>query len=537
MNSSKKYFRTISSIFRSKFFIIPLVLFSSFLLILSVFSNFSEINFLQFFSTDTLYLPTLYIDLFRDQHFIRDWRLNPAPAFFPDMFFYFGLMFLTSGKFIVASFLFSIIQYILILLFFRYVLKLLFLKSSEIYFGLIFIFLSLNLLEPFFFTKDFLSAFYLLSNAYHHGAFVLAVFGLIFLLKQVQLPKPSQLIVLFFITLLGVVSDKLFIVLFTLPVIFTVCFFYKKLRLRNAIILIITISFSSLLGIKWFDFLIESGFTQIGNPNKIFAFEDIKSSFELLREQVSIYMSEFGFKGVTYNLFFLGFIFRVGFLFYIRKKEELSLLTIYIFFSICFDVVVAFAPVLNGCYTGYDTLRYNIYPLYFAALNSTIIIVFFMQKFKSKTFSKIGKSLTLMFVFSILFFGITKTSRAGLSDYFNYKPTNAKIINAISKKHNLKCGVSNYWESKSNMLFLDKKQGVYAVFDDLSLYESAANIKWFYGDNVFNYIILNNFKDTISFKKYFSKIEVINDSNGLYLIKVPEFKYVQSMGYQPILIK
>jgi hypothetical protein len=41
-----------------------------------------------FFSADDLYLPTLFEDLFRWGGRLRDWRLTPAPYYFPDMLLY-----------------------------------------------------------------------------------------------------------------------------------------------------------------------------------------------------------------------------------------------------------------------------------------------------------------------------------------------------------------------------------------------------------------------------------------------------------------
>jgi hypothetical protein len=64
-----------------------------------------------FFMSDTLYLPSIYRDLFQQGGHLRDWSLNPAPNFFPDMALYFGLEW-GLGSFPAASYVFPMFQFI-----------------------------------------------------------------------------------------------------------------------------------------------------------------------------------------------------------------------------------------------------------------------------------------------------------------------------------------------------------------------------------------------------------------------------------------
>ena len=61
------------------------------LLLLVVFSSFNDSAYNFFFNSDTLYLPSVYKDLFIDGYGIKGWELNPSPNFFPDMSVYFLL--------------------------------------------------------------------------------------------------------------------------------------------------------------------------------------------------------------------------------------------------------------------------------------------------------------------------------------------------------------------------------------------------------------------------------------------------------------
>ena len=90
-------------------------------LILSIFSTLDEQSYNWFFSTDTLYLPSIYKDLFIDGGTLDGWHFNPAPNFFPDMLVYFLLMFIT-GSFLLSTAFFAVMQYVFIIVLFRLVL-------------------------------------------------------------------------------------------------------------------------------------------------------------------------------------------------------------------------------------------------------------------------------------------------------------------------------------------------------------------------------------------------------------------------------
>lgn len=67
-----------------------------------------------YLNTDTLYQPSLYVDLIEHGNELSAWHLNPSPNFFPDMPIYFVLMLLTGGSILWSTFLFSLIQLVLI---------------------------------------------------------------------------------------------------------------------------------------------------------------------------------------------------------------------------------------------------------------------------------------------------------------------------------------------------------------------------------------------------------------------------------------
>lgn len=511
-------------------------LLAALLLLLAVFSNFSPYAFQVYFNSDTLYLPSVYKDLFIDKHHIKDWHLNPAPNFFPDMLLYFTMMLFSSGNFMVVSFIFSIIQFFSILLLFRYIFKLVMPGYYAGYFRLMFILFSFFLLEYLFLGKDFAFTFYLLSNSYHTGAFVMSLLALVLFLKYLNGYAKNKLIALFILSVICVASDKLFIVLFPLPAFFTMLFFYKKHGIKITLLFLSMLLLSVFVGIKLFEFLEDSDFTEFDKPHRLLSFTNIKSSFAVLFQQVTIYMSEFSFKGMALYLFFLGLLARIGLFFYLRRKKSNGLIFLYMIFSICFDVVVFMAPVLNGNYTGFDTLRYNIYPLYVSALNNAMLIAYLVNNTALKACLQPGKWVLTTGLICLLAVGVFSFSRLGLKRYFFYYPAMAKQMDAIAEQNGLKCGVADYWNAKKTSLFSQKNLKVYSAFENLSAYEHVTNSQWFYGDNVFNYVIVNKLSDTLFFYQSIKPIQIIPLSQQGYLIKTPEFKYDKTVGDKPIVI-
>jgi hypothetical protein len=104
-------FRTSNNKLFTRFLCI-LIFILNLVLIIVLFSRLSPNDLKIYFNSEALYLPSLYRDLFIDHNPLIGWHLNPALGFFPDVIVYFILMFF-SGNFILASILFSILQFIL----------------------------------------------------------------------------------------------------------------------------------------------------------------------------------------------------------------------------------------------------------------------------------------------------------------------------------------------------------------------------------------------------------------------------------------
>ena len=54
--------------------------------VLAIVSDANVVDYeIHFLNSDTMYLPSIYYDIFKDGNSINTFHLNPAPNFFPDM--------------------------------------------------------------------------------------------------------------------------------------------------------------------------------------------------------------------------------------------------------------------------------------------------------------------------------------------------------------------------------------------------------------------------------------------------------------------
>ncbi len=450
------------------------------------------------------------------------------------MLLYFGLMSMSGANFIVSSFVFSFIQYFFILFLFRSLLKMFFPESYRLYLPVIFVLLSFFLLEFFFFSKDFFYTFYIISNSYHTGSFLMSLVCLWLLLQCIHNRKPHLLVLLVLISTLSVVSDRLFIVQFSAPA-FLVCLLYlKKLEFRRGFLFLFLILLPAVIGMWLYTLIPRFNLTSFDNPHKLMALEDVWASWQMLSGQILAYLKEFSFRSATFYLFFVTFITRLWMLFDLRKQKEYLRFTFYVLFSLFFDVIVFFAPVLNGNYSGYDTLRYNIYPVYFAVLNAAVILAYFGTRTHPVSSFKLLHPLLSIGIVFLLGYSLVNISFSGLSNFFNHYPPEVKRMDEVAEELKLKRGVANYWDAKKTTMFSKKGLKVYAVYDDLVLYTHVTNRTWFYSDIPFNFVMLNQLNDTTLYKSHFKNTKVIRRPNGLFIALVPDFRYDRANGNVPV---
>jgi hypothetical protein len=499
-------------------------------LLVCLFSNFSSISQALniFFCSDTLYLPSVYKDLFIDKNSLKGWHLNPAPNYFPDMTFYFFLMFIT-GNFIVSSFLFSLLQYLALGLVFVKLFRLIYPLHSVYYRAFIYTIMAFFLLEPLFFSKDFLNVYYLITNASHTGAFLMSMVCFFLTLKYVSEARPVFMICLFFAGSAAIVSDPLFIVLYTLPAVITCGFLSKRTGRKRAVTVILIAFLLTVVGLIFYKYLETNEYRILNKTKDALNFDIISGQFGIFFAQVHYYLSKFGVWALAICLFLVS----MGLMILLLLKPEKEavqppLKTFYALYSIVFSICTICAPMLTGKYIGYDCLRYNIYPVYLSALS---IAIFAASRAGTGNFPEKARWVILSANGLLLVVALWQLKVYGLRDYFNYYPDIAKEMDALAEKENLVYGVANYWDAHKISMFSKRGVKVCAVFDNISAYGHVANDQWFY-KNIFNFVVLNNFKDTTLYRQKLKNIRVISDSPQLHAIKTAPFRYFKWMGYE-----
>lgn len=507
-------------------FINSLSVLTGVVVLLAVFSNLSasEVNLNMFLCSDTLYLPCIYNDWFIDSSNMDGWHLNPAPNYFPDMPLYFLLMFFTNN-FILSSFLFSFIQFLFLGFIFFQLLKVIFPTISPYYKLLIYSLLIFYLLDFFVLENNFFYIFHLISNSYHTSAFLVTLVCLLFNFKYLQSKNYVWLILMLVIGFLEIISDRLFIVMYVIPSSLVIVFLVKRITFKTSVSLLLVNLLYTVIGLYVFGKINSEGYKVEGftEPKN---FEVIAQQFDVYFRQIWTIVRSFRIRAFTIYAFIIS-LFLMGYVFVKALKRGNSLtLSFYACFSVVFSLCVLSAPMLTGRYTGEDCIRYNIYPFYLTILNLTVFLHYLKKYDRIK---KIGSYGVIGLSCFLLVFGIIKFNYTGLNEFFNYYPQTARLVDELAEKEDLKFGVASYWDAKEITMFSKKNVKVRAVFDNVSIYLHVANDNWYY-NNVYNFVILNNFGDTSLYRKILKDIEVVSNTNGLKLIKARPFTYKREIG-------
>jgi hypothetical protein len=498
-----------------------------FLLALAMFSKLylADYTMDMFFSSDALYLPSLYRDVIVEGHGFEGWHLNPAPNYFPDMVVYFLLMTLT-GSFLWSTFIFAFVQYAAIGFLLCRIFKKMFPEASDLFCYIIHSSLWIYAFESLLFSDDLAYTYFLLINAYHTGAFVITLVCVELILGYLEEGGNVRLMLLFVLVAFASLSDRLFIVLFVVPLSLALLTSFKKLQARQTISLFAVIFFSALSGVFIFN-LVKSNSYEIYAAGQFMAKEAIKSSWTLFSGQVLWAFKHLSFNAVSLYVFILAFSL---YLFSFNKLKKLGTpqRTGALFF-IFFTIVVLSFPVITGKYTGHDSLRYNIYPLF---TNGFLLSLAMTQLFP-RALTNLPNWSALVIVVILVSGAFCCIRRGGMRKYFDYYPEIARTIDESSGKADLKYGVANHWISKKATMFSRKGVVVRSVFDDLSFHDHVSSERWFY-DNIFTFVVLNNFADTNIFRNSIRDPAAVRYDDTLKMIETSPFVFRRGEGIKPI---
>jgi hypothetical protein len=492
------------------------------LAIVAVFSNFNHDAYRLFFNSDSLYLPSIYKDIFVDRSGLQGWNFSPAPGFFPDLVLYSVLMLLVND-FIVASFLYAIIQFLCILLIILWLFRTILPGQSLFYASIVNLVMILFFLAALY-SHGFNFTYYLLTNAYHLGTFVMALICITLAINYLQEAGWGRGFALMVCAILSIISDRLFIVMFSIPVSALFIYLFKSNTRRRIAWLLLMDGISLIIGLYLLHLIKEGSFIRIGSPHRIFDFGNMSGSLDVLFAQLWDYMNDADIKSLILAFSVLSYLGLSGVFFSrFRREESPEPFTMYSLIALVFIPAVLFAPVVNGNYTGFDTIRYIFSSFILSMINIGIVLVHLLQK---RTIAPrwMNRVVGLMSIFMVALV-IIKQSHKGLDAYLNYYPGQVAAIDSVAGIEGLEKGVGGYWNAKLTSMFSKKGIRVYAVFDAIIPYHSATNENWFYReDALFNFIILDGIGDTTKYKATLGEGKRIQ-AGGLTIVKLAPFRF------------
>ncbi len=504
-----------------------------------IFATINEKQIYTYFNSDTLYLPSIYKDLFIDESGFAGWHLNGAPNFLPDMLLFF-IVRSFFNHFIPACLIFSLVQLTIILLLLSGLYKVIFKSINYIHLSFAVLLMTLFLLVSLV-NNDFVYTFYLLSISYHLGAFIMFLISFILLFRYLKYGKNIHLIILFIVSILSVINDRLYIVMFSFPIFALIFVFLIHIENKKRYIkVLVANSASILIGLFLFRMLKLSGYIHIiGLSWKVFNFNNIIPALKIFLEQHTNYIMELDFRGIIDILFLLSFAIHLYLLikngiFAIKKKKfnELEFIYLLIFIPVLFIVLVT--PIINGNYVSWALLRYNIYSLYLGMFSYAYLIY---KLYEAKRFSVnylIVFIVLIMFVESV--FIIKKVSNnnlsKGLNNFMTYYPESVKCIDQLSKQENIKFGVAEYWKAKYITMFSREDVRVYTVLDNLSIWYHVMNENWYFqnkkgkfGNPEFNFIISNKINRDKIIEHLGNPEDTITCVDNIEILKYSQFQF------------
>jgi hypothetical protein len=244
------------------------------------------------------------------------------------------------------------------------------------------------------------------------------------------------------------------------------------------------------------------------------------------------YIKEVSFQGLIILLTIVSLIFQcIAFFWEIRKNKQYPWMAFYCLFSVSFCLLVFFMPVINGNYTGFDTLRYNIAVFYLSLLNLGFIAALFSGTGENKKLRRITIGFITLFLCVSVFSGIAKFSGPGLKGYFTYYPEMVKRVDEVASREKLTYGVGNYWVSKVVTMFSHTGVRVYPVYENIIPYDHVTNQNWFYDDRAqFDFIILNRFDETLSYREKLGPPCSVLSKGEADIIRVRPFRFSKMDG-------
>jgi hypothetical protein len=159
---------------------------------------------------------------------------------------------------------------------------------------------------------------------------------------------------------------------------------------------------------------------------------------------------------------------------YFKSTERsFGLIEYYHIFFMVFSAAVFWAPIINGNYGGWDTIRY-IFAVFIFALFYLFSLIPDLKISSKKTISKVFVGLAALGLVTLIF------NVKNLNQVISYYPRKVNIIDQIATERDLEYGVAGYWDAKLTTMFSKQNIKVFCTFENFNPHLHVVNRNWFF---------------------------------------------------------
>lgn len=479
--------------------------------VLLFYLNLDEEKLSSFFNSDFLYLPALYKDVLVNGNSFYDWKLTPAPYFFYDMPLYFLLMFITRS-FLFSTYAYGIIQFFLFVAIFKYLIKKITHKRDLQVFSMVNLIACIFILTMLLSEKCFMVFHFIFLPSVHGSALILSLLSLLITAEYFEKNDKKLLFLLFIIVFLGIISDKIFVVMFCLPFLSASLLLISRKIINASVVLPMAAAtiIPSILGFLFY----KSHFwvsKQIPDP----PFRPFIPSLKAITNDILNYY----FKG-TSSIIIIAFLIVISYvLFLVLHKKILNtkdpIFNYYLTFSFFFMALVISAPIIKGVYAEPCHVRYLVGALIFAFFNIILLISYNRIVLSSKIIC------VLLLISCIFFIKITYKEKCKM--LFSYYPKKTQELDEICSQYGINKGFADYWYAKYNSMFSKKGVSIVQVTKDITQFHWSNNVKWYKNADLGNLILITkDLNKNAIIRTYGIPDKIINDDEYFIYLRSAE---------------
>jgi hypothetical protein len=460
-----------------------------------------------------------------DGNSIRGWKISTVTHYFPIMPM-FGLSYSlhkTPGGSIL---IFALIQNLFFILLFFYLAKSILSKYHFEASTVGVILYSLFFVSSIYFPENYTSANLLLP--YHSGMALNSLLSLALLFNYIRTKKRLYLYSLSGIVALGSLSNPLYHVYFSVPVLVMLVFLawrcgspYWKLALH--IVAGIAFGYILMLLLPKTNINMPSGGSTVSSYHMlVYTISNLYNSSVFLK--VIIILSSVSF---LYS-FIVSINTITGLL--SRKKTDPGRYNMYHVIFTGIFLLSVFAPLLKGNFLGPWCIRYILYAIAFSLFNIGIILIKFVEfrNFRyAYSVSAIAIIIGCLWIFSR---SAKQNPLQTFPRYINYNNSLAVAVDSLASLYPLKNGISEFWAAKPITVFSKKGVKVLHVYSSAVIWHHSAYLGDFYfntdgSKSIFNFVVLHNWGDTSILDNFFGDSIQRVSISGYDFYLVPDFYY------------